>query len=440
MTSPTGPPPAPSPAAPSGARAAPADGTRPPLLRPESGRRVGGVCAGVAAHVGIPVRTVRLAMILAGLSGVGIVLYVFWWITIPVGDPHVAAEQSRPAELQRLARRLRSERRTFPVRDVLAGAILLAAAGVLVGERLGWHLDAGWALPVLVLLAGLALAWSQLDAAQRGRMLSQAGGRTPGSVLRLGGGLLLVLVGVLLLVGRTSSTADMARAWVAAVAVLAGAALVLAPWWLRLARALGDERAARAREAERADIAAHLHDSVLQTLALIRASADDADQVARLARAQERELREWLYTDRAVSGTSLAADVRELVGQVEDAHGVPVEVVVVGDCAPDDGTSALLRAAREALLNAVRHGAPPVSLYLEVSDRAVEVFVRDRGDGFDLDDVPHDRFGVRESIVGRVQRRGGRAVVESGPGWGTEVHLEMPRAPEHHDANEETTA
>ncbi|GMA22630.1 histidine kinase [Luteimicrobium album] len=452
MTSPPGPPPAPSPAATSGAGSATVDRARPPLLRPEAGRRVGGVCAGVAAHVGIPVRTVRLAMILAGLSGVGIVLYVFWWITIPVGDPHVAAEESRPAELQRLARRLRSERRTFPVRDVLAGAILLAAAGVLVGERLGWHLDAGWALPVLVLLAGLALAWSQLDAAQRGRMLSQAGGRTPGSVLRLGGGLLLVLVGVLLLVGRTSSTADMARAWVAAVAVLAGAALVLAPWWLRLARALGDERAARAREAERADIAAHLHDSVLQTLALIRASADDADQVARLARAQERELREWLYTDRAVSGTSLAADVRELVGQVEDAHGVPVEVVVVGDCVPDDGTSALLRAAREALLNAVRHGAPPVSLYLEVSDRAVEVFVRDRGDGFDLDDVPHDRFGVRESIVGRVQRRGGRAVVESGSGWGTEVHLEMPRAPqagsngpaarapEQHDANEETTA
>jgi len=428
MTTTPGPPPAPPQAASPGAPPAASGAARPPLLRPDAGRRVGGVCAGVAAHVGIPVRTVRLAMILAGLSGVGVVLYVFWWITIPVGDPHVAAEESRPAELQRLARRLSRERWTFPVRDVLAGAILLAAAGILVAERLGWDVNAGWALPVLVLLAGLALAWSQLDAAQRGRMLSHAGGRTPGSMLRLGGGLLLVLVGVLLLVGRTASTADMARAWVAAVAVLAGAALVLAPWWLRLVRALGDERAARAREAERADIAAHLHDSVLQTLALIRASADDADQVARLARAQERELREWLYTDRAVSGTSLAADVRELVGQVEDAHGVPVEVVVVGDCVPDDASSALLRAAREALLNAVRHGEPPVSLYLEVRADAVEVFVRDRGDGFELDDVPPDRFGVRESILGRVQRRGGTAVVESRSGWGTEVHLEMPRA------------
>jgi signal transduction histidine kinase/phage shock protein PspC (stress-responsive transcriptional regulator) len=394
---------------------------------------VGGVCAGVAAHLGIPVRSVRVAAILTGFSGVGVVLYVFWWITVPVGDPHVAADEARPAELQRLARRLRADRRALPVRDVLAGAILLAAAGVLVVERSGRHIDTGWALPVLVLLAGLALAWSQLDAAQRGRMLSQAGGRTPSSVLRLGGGLLLVLVGVLLLVGR-SSTTDMARAWVAAVAVLAGAALVLAPWWLRLVRALGDERAARAREAERADIAAHLHDSVLQTLALIRASADDSDQVARLARAQERELREWLYTDRAVSGTSLAADVRGLVGQVEDAHGIPVEIVVVGDCVPDDGTSALLRAAREALLNAVRHGAPPVSLYLEVRTDTVEVFVRDRGDGFELDQVPHDRFGVRESILGRVQRRGGTALVESRPGWGTEVHLEMPRAAPHRNA------
>ncbi|PJI94835.1 ATP-binding protein [Luteimicrobium subarcticum] len=410
---------------------------RPPLLRPEQGRRLGGVCAGVATHLDLPVRTVRLAMVLLGVCGVGVVLYVFWWITVPVGD---AAREAHPAGLSRLARRLHTERTVLPVRDVLAGLVLLAVAGLLVAERAGAHVATGWVLPLLVLLAGLALAWGQLDTAQRGRMLSHAGGRTPAGLLRLGGGLLLVLVGALLLVGRSSSASDMARAWVAAVAVLAGAAVVLAPWWLRLVRALGDERAARAREAERADIAAHLHDSVLQTLALIRASATDPDQVARLARAQERELREWLYTDRAESGTSLAQALRELVGEVEDAHATPVEVVVVGDCVPDDDAWALLRATREALLNAVRHGSPPVSVYLEVRADAVEVFVRDRGDGFDVDAVPTDRFGVRESIRGRVQRRGGTAVVESSTGFGTEVRLEMPRrSSESHNQTTEAT-
>jgi signal transduction histidine kinase len=188
---------------------------------------------------------------------------------------------------------------------------------------------------------------------------------------------------------------------VAAVAVLAGVALVLAPWWLRLVRELGDERAARARESERADIAAHLHDSVLQTLALIRARADDPTEVARMARAQERELRAWLYDDRPAPGTSVAAVLAAIVAEIEDTRtgpdgeAVTIETVVVGDTEPDANTDALLQATREALLNAVRHGRPPVSLYLEAGPEEVEVFVRDRGDGFDPDAVPADRFGVR---------------------------------------------
>src|SRR5690606_28075252 len=159
---------------------------------------------------------------------------------------------------------------------------------------------------------------------------------------------------------------------------------------------------------------------VLQTLALIRARSDRPDDVARLARAQERELREWLYDDHSTPGTSLAAELRGVVGEVEDAHGVAIETVVVGDLGPDAGTESLLQATREALLNAVVHGRPPVSLYLEVSPDAVEVFVRDHGDGFDLDAVPADRFGVRESILGRVRRRGGTASVH-GLERGTEV-------------------
>lgn len=418
------------------------------------------MCRGVSLHLDLPVGAVRFVMALIALAGgAGIVLYVFLWVTVPAGDPAQAADEERPASLRRIAPRLRGQVRKLPVRDVAIGVVLLSGAALLVASRAGVNIEVSWVLPVLIALAGTALAWSQLDAAQRGRWLSRAGGRTPAGVLRLAGGMVLVLVGVLLLVGQDSTPADMLSAATASVAVLAGAATVLAPWWLRLVRELGDERAARARESERADIAAHLHDSVLQTLALIRASAADADTVARLARAQERELREWLYNDRPAPGTSLAAELRTLVGEVEDRQSwrlaagaaqaagvsaagtvgdggsagtaaVVVDVVVVGDCVPTDETTALLQATREALVNAVAHGRPPVSVYLEVSEDAVEVFVRDRGDGFEMSTIANDRFGVRESIIGRVTRRGGKAEVVSRSGWGTEVRLKVARAVE----------
>jgi signal transduction histidine kinase len=214
-------------------------------------------------------------------------------------------------------------------------------------------------------------------------------------------------------------------ALLAGLAVLASVAVLLAPWWLRLWSALGSERAARAREAERADLAAHLHESVLQTLAVIRSQADDPDSVRRLARAQERELREWLYHDRPKPGESLAAELKTAAAEVEDASGVEVGVVIVGDRPPDEALGALVSAAREALLNATRHGAPPVSLYAEISPTKVEVFIRDKGDGFVLDQVPSDRLGVRESILGRVRRQGGQAEVTSKPGHGTEVRLSL---------------
>nr|WP_154800429.1 ATP-binding protein [Cellulosimicrobium protaetiae] len=424
-----------------------------PLRRPERGRWVAGVCAGLAAHLGVGVGVVRLVMAFLGLAGgAGVALYVFWWLTVPSGDPAAARDEQRPASLSRLAPRLQGSVRRLPVRDVAIGVVLLGGAALLVALRTGIDVEVSWVIPVLIALAGAALAWSQLDAVERGRLLTRAGGRTPAGVLRIAGGVVLVLVGIVLLVGQDARPTQIVRAAVAAVAVLGGVAIVLAPWWLKLVRELGDERAARAREAERADIAAHLHDSVLQTLALIRARASDSDTVARLARAQERELREWLYDDRPSPGTSLAAELRGLVAEIEDGRvgrraepigapgaGVPggaepdpgpvvVDVVVVGDCTPTQETAALLQATREALVNAVAHGGPPYSVYLEVSDAAVEVFVRDRGDGFDMDDVAPDRFGVRESILGRVQRRGGKAEIISRPGWGTEVRLRVPRA------------
>ncbi|QGQ18735.1 PspC domain-containing protein [Cellulomonas sp. JZ18] len=419
----TAPAPAPAPAVPA----------RLPLRRPDRGRWFAGVAVGLAAHLDVPVVVVRLALVaLVPVAGAGFVLYVFWWLTVPVGDPAAVAAGSRPSALQRLARRQTlADGRRVPLADLGLGALLVLAAGVLVAVRLGVQVDSTWVLPALLVLVGLGLAWSQLDAVQR----RQRDGRRI-SVLRLIGGVLLAAAGVLLLVGesvgRGVEPALMVQAGIGALAVLLGVGLVLAPWWVRLVRELGDERAARAREAERADIAAHLHDSVLQTLALIRARSDEPAEVARMARAQERELREWLYDDRHEPGTSLAAALRSVVAEVEDSRSGPtgepvaVDVVVVGDRVPDADTQALLQATREALVNAVVHGRPPVSLYLEVGPSVVEVFVRDRGDGFDLDAVGPDRFGVRESIMGRVRRRGGTARVTSSPERGTEVHLCMP--------------
>ena len=408
-----------------GVRAEP--GARLPLRRPPNGRWVAGVCAGIGAHLGIPVRLVRLLVVAGSFAyGAGIALYVFLWVTVPTGDPVAVAAAERPAVLTRLAPRLKAEGRPVPITDIGIGLILLIGAGLLIAIRRGADVQLTWLVPTLILLTGTALAWSQLDKVQRERWLSRAGGRTPVSVLRLVGGIVLVGLGVLLLVGQAAPVEDLLRSAVASLAVLAGAVIVLAPWWLRLVRELGDERAARAREAERADIAAHLHDSVLQTLALIRARADQPDEVSRMARAQERELREWLYDDRSEPGTSLAAELRGVVGEVEDGRAVAIEAVIVGDRVPDADTEALLQATREALVNAVQHGRPPVSLYLEVAPDAVEVFVRDRGEGFDLDTVPLDRFGVRESIMGRVRRRGGTATVTSRPERGTEVHLRIP--------------
>ncbi|WP_052023075.1 ATP-binding protein [Actinotalea ferrariae] len=399
-----------------------------PLRRPLEGRWAVGVCAGLAAHLGVSVAVVRaLFLLLLPLGATGVVLYVFLWVTVPSGDPLRAAGDRRPAALSRLAPRLRDPERPVPLTDIGLGVLLLGGAGLLLAIRFGWDVDYSWVVPTLIALVGAGLAWSQLDAVQRDRWLSRAGGRTPASVLRLAGGVLLVGVGVVLLVGQDEPVDALLRSASAALAVLVGAALVLAPWWLRLVRELGDERAARARESERADIAAHLHDSVLQTLALIRARSDAPDDVARLARAQERELRAWLYDDRSSPGTSLADAVRDVVGEVEDRYAVAVDTVVVGDCIPENGAEALLQATREALLNAANHGRPPLSLYLECTPDQVEVFVRDRGEGFELDAVPHDRFGVRESIIGRMRRRGGTATVKSRPGQGTEVHLCLPR-------------
>lgn len=396
---------------------------RPPLLRPRSGRIVAGVCAGTARHLGLSVKLVRLVFVGLGLLlGAGVLLYLWLALLVPVGE----GTKVREARLARLAPALRQRGPGRRAGNIALAIVLLVIAASLWGMRSGIDLSTGWILPVIVVLCGAGLAWSQLDAIE-----NQADDEEPATtrtavLVRVGGGVALAVVGVVMLVGQGQGAGQVARGVIAGIAVLAGAALVLAPWWLRLWRELIAERAARARESERADIAAHLHDSVLQTLSLIRARSSDPATVQRLARAQERQLRDWLYRDRPEPGDSIADEMRQIAAEVEDLHGVPIDVVTAGDRPPDAGTAPLGAATREALVNAVVHGTGPVSLYVEVEPGAAEVFVRDRGKGFDLDAVPADRHGVRDSIIDRMRRHGGTADLRSSEDRGTEVRLRMP--------------
>jgi signal transduction histidine kinase len=203
--------------------------------------------------------------------------------------------------------------------------------------------------------------------------------------------------------------------------------VVVAPWLHRSRSALNEARADKVRADARADMAAHLHDSVLQTLALIQRQSDDPKAVQQLARRQERELRTWLYGEELPEST-LKAALTAAAAEIEDERGIPVELVMVGDCETSDPVQALVRAAREAMVNAAKHsGADQIDVYAEITDDLVEVFIRDRGHGFDLDDVPEDRMGVKGSIINRMSRHGGTAKVRSTPGEGTEVRLEIRR-------------
>jgi signal transduction histidine kinase/phage shock protein PspC (stress-responsive transcriptional regulator) len=416
---------------------------RPPLVRPAEGRVVGGVAVGLAAHLGLRVRHVRVLFVVTTFfGGAGVVLYLWLWALAPAsehvplpGPPPDPARNASPASVagprsdpSGVPRRP-GVPRVSPARlgDILLGAILLFAGLSLAGARFGWDVRPGLVLPAVVVLGGAVLAYSQLDEVERGRWAQRSGVQTRAALLRVVGGFVLVLVGVLLVVVRSTDLGYAGRVFVAVVAVLGGVVLVIAPWALRLWRDVDTERSARVREAERADIAAHLHDSVLQTLALIQRSAADPAQVARLARAQERDLREWLYGPRPDGGGAmLAAEVKAVTAQVEDRFGTAVDVVVVGDRRLDDRGVALVAALREACVNAVRYAGAPVTVYVESGPDGVEAFVRDRGPGFDPDAVPADRLGVRESIVGRMQRHRGTAAIRSVAGEGTEVRLQLP--------------
>jgi signal transduction histidine kinase/phage shock protein PspC (stress-responsive transcriptional regulator) len=403
-----------------------AEAPEPPRLRrPVEGRVVGGVCAGLAEHLSQEVWHVRLAFIATTfLGGAGVVAYLFLWALTPqtLAAPAPRAATAGDSTVAVLGGR-RISRETLRNLGVGAGLVVLGAA--LFAQQSGLNLRLGLLVPLLAVAAGAVLAWSQLDGAERDRWLARGGASRREGMVRLGLGVALATVGVVVLATQGRGLAGLWDVGVAAVAVLAGAVLIAAPWAVRLWHTFRDEQAERVRETERADIAAHLHDSVLQTLALIQRKADDPAEVARLARAQERELRGWLYAGPRGSRESLAAAVTEVAHEVEDLHGTPIELVVTGDRPLDERGTALVRALREALLNAVRHAEPPVSAYVEVGPELVEAYVRDHGAGFDVDAVPADRLGVRESVIGRMRRHGGTARLRRLDD-GTEVALTLP--------------
>ena len=390
---------------------------RPPLVRDRSGGWTPGVCGAIARHLGVSRRTVRWVFVLLALAGgAGVAAYIFLWALTPEEDLGHAVAPGHPVEP-----RVSPERRRWVL--VLVGGLgLVILGGILLTPVLGGSLRDSVLLPLFVIAVGAIVAWSNLDEAQRSRWL--AGGHG-GGWMRLALGLALALTGILVIVTRGQSVTAVWDALLAAAAVLVGILLVAAPWAVRLWQDFRREQVAAARATERADIAAHLHDSVLQTLALIQRQSSDAGAVTRLARAQERELRSWLYSGPQGSQESLAAAVTEVAHEVEDLHGVPIDLVVTGDRPFEQHGAALSRAMREALLNAVRHGRTPVTAYVEIGPSGVEAFVRDRGDGFDLDAVPEDRLGVRQSVLGRMERHGGSARVRRRDD-GTEVELRLP--------------
>jgi signal transduction histidine kinase/phage shock protein PspC (stress-responsive transcriptional regulator) len=390
--------------------------------RPAERRLVGGVASGLADHLGVPVLYVRLAFVVSTwFQGVGVLAYLLLWRLLPLQRPDLS-----PGLESATRRGLRGAARTGPVE--IAQTIALGAVGVgvlLLIQATGRGINDGLFVPLLVAVVGVAVVWRQLDDVTWNRWMRQTSGWAFASRVAAGGGMIAVAaIYFLTKEGGWGAALDLASALV--VAVL-GLGLILGPWIARLTGDLSDERRERVRSQERADVAAHLHDSVLQTLALLQKNAHDAATVATLARRQERELRDWLYGNDDRPGDSLLAALRASAAEVEDAHRVPVEVISVGDVPLDADMAALARAAREAMVNAAKHaGVDRVDVYAETDGRVAEVFVRDRGIGFDPATIAVDRMGVRASIVARVERHGGTATIRSSPGEGTEVALRVP--------------
>jgi signal transduction histidine kinase len=399
------------------------------LRRDPDNRVLGGVAGAVSNATGIDAMWVRIGFVLLSImSGVMVLAYVLAWLLIPL-----------QGETTTIYSRAVADRRGIRLVMAVCLPLLIVMQVVVSSLHVGFVGFIGW--PTVLAAGVLVLIWRNADTNEKQFIESDVvplfgadshGARRKWLLLRVAAGVGIAAVGIYLLVkGHTTVTA---LTPVGGAALVVGASVIIfGPWWLSLIRDLIVERQARVRAEERAQMAAHVHDSVLQTLALIQRSSDDPQNVVRLARAQERELRSWLFDGRppgAIGGdaTTLSAGVDLLQRHVEADHGITVQVVLVGDCDLDEALRALLDAAKEATVNAAKWaGVDQVSLYAEVEPEQVMLYVRDRGRGFDPEAVPDGRQGIAQSIRARVERYGGAAVIRSAPGDGAEVQLSMPR-------------
>lgn len=382
---------------------------------------IGGVCAGISSLLGISVRVVRFAFLIAlPAYGLSLVVYLWLWLTVPedLGSEQSGSGRLRSplASAEEIARR-ESQQRNLRVLLVGLGSLGLALA-------IAYLLFAGIAglrdiASAILVIGGISAVWTQSARAHSWK--------SPLFILITLAGMLLVAAGLALAFFRGQSPWDLARGAILGASLILALGVAIIPLWVRTSQDSARSKEREKREAERADMAAHLHDSVLQTLTLIRNNADNPTSVRALALGQERELRSWLYTGREEAADSLAEALREAVSALETTFGVEVGVVTVSDTRPGPGELAMVAAASEAVSNAIRHAKPPLSVYLEVGPGGSDIYVKDCGDGFDLSQIPEDRHGVRNSIIGRMERAGGKALIRHLPS-GTEVHLSMPPA------------
>ncbi len=388
-----------------------------PLARPRV-MAVSGVAAGLADHLGVSALRVRVLFVLAGLCGVGLLFYAWCWALMPMRAGDTTPTRRVPVAWVLLT----------GAGAALAGLLLSAADGrslwvwFRTGELTGYSfrfwstLPWVWTVTVLATSAGVWAGAVDRDDPARGP-------RHAAIVRTLSA---LALAVVVMIVVPTAEQRGGRAVLGDLVVPVAGAVAIAASALLQAWRRLVDDRIGRVRDEQRAAMAAHLHDSVLQTLALIQNRSEASSEVSRIARAQERELRAWLYDGDSPADSDLPTDLRDYAGALELDFPVRIDVVSTGSSA-ERASGELAAAAREAMLNAARHAGGDVSVYIEGAASAVDVFIRDRGDGFDPAAVPADRWGVRESIIGRMRRVGGSAVIRSVPEvTGTEVRLSMP--------------
>ena len=378
-------------------------------VRSRTDRVIAGVCGGIGARLGIDANIVRIAFVALALAWVGMALYLMAWVLLPRSSPPTA--EPAPAGATPAAR-------TITTRAV--GMALIVLGTVLLVRQLGAALPDAVIWPALCVAFGLGIVvWR----------VQPAAGLDRAAAVRIAAGTILLALGIGVVAATNLSLSAVRDGLLSGGLVAGGLALILGPWVAVLVRDGREEHRRRIRADERAEVAAHLHDSVLQTLALVQ-RADDPAHMAALARRQERELRGWLYGDGAEPDpATVRTAVEHLAGVVEDRHGVVMDVVAVGDAPLDPAMESLVAAAGEAMTNAARwSGCTTVSVFLEASPQSVEVFVRDRGAGFDPQAVAGGSRGIRDSIQGRLDRVGGHCEITSAAGRGTEVRLHLARA------------